>query len=413
MPIKILLADKSITIQKVVEMLFSGKEYEVLCVSDGETALSEASRFQPDVVLADIDLPRIDGYSLSSRLRQTPALAKTPVILMMSRDDVFDEAKARQVSISDHIAKPFESQELIGKVKRSAAAAGPAPASEPAPAARPAPPKPPIPKPPAPTPPVKPAPPKPGPKPAAPTDIFDIIREAPAPADVRKAPVAAGDEEDVYEVEPVIEVEEEPMPRETERALPIGEKAVEEMRQGLGLTAKAAPVREDQDIVSFELLDTAMSGIKEFMPPTAKPPAEPREWKPPAPVAPAPPPAREIPLSESDLWTMAEATVTKMAKEMFSKMPPVSPPSLPEAELRAMAQQAVSAMAKDLVARMPPPQVPEEPLRAMVEQAVTESASRIVRELAREIVEKVAWEVIPPLAEQLITAEIERLKAET
>src|SRR5574337_1553732 len=127
MPVKILLADKSITIQKVVEMLFSGKEYEVSCVSDGETALSEASRIVPDVVLADIDLPRVDGYAFSARLKQVPALAQTPVILMMSRDDVFDDAKARQSSIVDHIAKPFESQELIGKVKKSVAAAGPRP----------------------------------------------------------------------------------------------------------------------------------------------------------------------------------------------------------------------------------------------------------------------------------------------
>ncbi len=70
MPVKILLADKSITIQKVVEMLFSGKEYEVVCVSDGESALSEAARVHPDVVLADVDLPRVDGYNFSARLKQ-------------------------------------------------------------------------------------------------------------------------------------------------------------------------------------------------------------------------------------------------------------------------------------------------------------------------------------------------------
>ena len=71
MPVKILLADKSITIQKVVEMLFSGREYEVSCASDGETALNEAGRTLPDVVLADVDLPRIDGYSFSARLKQS------------------------------------------------------------------------------------------------------------------------------------------------------------------------------------------------------------------------------------------------------------------------------------------------------------------------------------------------------
>ena len=88
----------------------------------------------PDVVLADVDLPRIDGYSFSARLKQVPALAQTPVILMMSRDDVFDEAKARQAGIVDNIAKPFESQELIGKVRKAIAAAPPRPA-EPAAAA--------------------------------------------------------------------------------------------------------------------------------------------------------------------------------------------------------------------------------------------------------------------------------------
>jgi CheY-like chemotaxis protein len=64
----------------VVEMLFSGRDYEVVCVSDGEAALSEAARAIPDVVLADVDLPRLDGYSFATRLRQTPQLAQTPVI---------------------------------------------------------------------------------------------------------------------------------------------------------------------------------------------------------------------------------------------------------------------------------------------------------------------------------------------
>jgi len=87
MPVKILLADKSITIQKVVEMLFSGREYEVVSASDGETALAEAERAAPDVVLVDVDLPRVDGYGFSSRLKKSPRLAQVPVILMMSRDD--------------------------------------------------------------------------------------------------------------------------------------------------------------------------------------------------------------------------------------------------------------------------------------------------------------------------------------
>src|SRR5512143_3735458 len=95
MTVKILLADKSITIQQVVEMLLCGRDHEVPCVSDGESALSEAPRTIPDVVLADVDLPKMDGYAFSARLRQTLQLAKIPVILMMSRDDVYDSARGK------------------------------------------------------------------------------------------------------------------------------------------------------------------------------------------------------------------------------------------------------------------------------------------------------------------------------
>lgn len=368
MPVKILLADKSITIQKVVEMLFSGKEYEVLCVSDGETALSEASRVVPDVVLADIDLPRIDGYTFSARLKQVPALAQTPVILMMSRDDVFDDAKARQASIVDRIAKPFESQELIGKVKKAIAAAPPklagsvpaAPQQAAAPLKTQVPP---------PTPPrtaaaVVPSPqaaPKAKPKQAP--DIFDIIEEAPSQADFNKSGVRFGAEENTYEVEPVIEVEE-PIVRDVMNALPVGKKAVEEMREGLGLTGR--PEQSEQEIVSFESLDMAMSTAQEYIPPRQEGLRRPEP-------KPYMPPMRE-------------------ARE-YIPPPPDSEDVLPAEALPKASQQ---------------PRVSEEMVRSMVEEQV----SRIVSKIARDVIEKVAWEVVPDLAAMLIKEEIERLKAE-
>jgi CheY-like chemotaxis protein len=346
MPIKILLADKSITIQKVVEMLFSGKEYEVLCVSDGESALSEAERIAPDVVLADIDLPRIDGYSFAERIKQVAALARTPVILMMSRDDVFDANKARQAMIVDHIAKPFESQELIGKIRKAVSAA-PARPAEAVPAAAPSPQQPSK----TPEAPPRPAPEKPAvkPKQAPPMDIFDIIQEAPTHADLKRAPEASAEEEGIFEVEPVVEVEE-PQAREVERALPVGEKAVEEMRAGLGLGGKSEQAQPE--IVSFESLDMANTVAQEYMPPEAPP----------------------------------QAPLRRPAPESYVPREYVPPPPEPEALPAAM---------------------PEEQMRGMVE----ESVAKIVREIARDTIEKVAWEIIPDLAEMLIKAEIERLKA--
>ncbi len=371
MPIKILLADKSITIQKVVEMLFSGKEYEVLCVSDGETALSEAQRVVPDVVLADVDLPRIDGYSFAARLKQVPALARTPLILMMSRDDVFDDAKASHAGIVDHIAKPFESQDLIGKVKKAVSAAPSRPSEPAAPAARPAP-ETPSPKPSAPPPrpaaPVVPPsavfPEKPAAKPkqAPPTDIFDIIQEAPTQADLKRAPAPSAEEEGIFEVEPVVEVEE-PKAREAERILPEGEKAVEEMREGLGLGEKSKPA--EPEIVTFESLDMAAAAAQEYKPPE---------------------PPRRPPVPES-----------------FVPREYVPPPPEPE---EFVPQEYVPASASKTASPAAP--VSDERLRGAVE----ESVAKIVREIARETIEKVAWEVIPDLAEMLIKAEIERLKAE-
>jgi CheY-like chemotaxis protein len=349
MPVKILLADKSITIQKVVEMLFSGREYEVSCASDGETALNEAGRTLPDVVLADVDLPRIDGYSFSARLKQVPALAQTPVILMLSRDDVFDEAKAKQAGIVDNIAKPFESQELIGKVRKAISAAPPRAAEPAAVAPRPAA-----------------APPAQKPKQATPTDIFDIIEEAPSPVDLKpgvSAPVA--EEEAVFEVEPEFEAEDQQAIEEKE-ALPVGKKAVDEMRAGLGLAAVAA-------------LDTFEKPAQR-RPETPQPQLpEAREYVPPVRSEPATE-APSVAVSEDMLRRMAQETVTRMAKEVFAKLPPVQPPAISE---------------------------------EMLQKVLEESVAKVVRETARQVIEKVAWEVIPDLAEMLVKAEIERLKAET
>jgi len=371
MPVKILLADKSITIQKVVEMLFSGKEYEVFCVSDGETALSDAARVVPDVILADVDLPRLDGYSFAGRLKETAALAQTPVIIMMSRDDVYDEAKGRKAGIIDSIAKPFESQELIGKVKKALTASPPR-LAEPAAGVKPAPPRPAQPAAPA-------APAKP--KKTAPPDIWDIIEEAPTQAEIRKGAVpSVAEDESVFEVEPEVEVEDE-LAREVARALPVGDKAVEEMRAGLGLIKEKKEMQPE--IVNFESLEAATLASREYAPPRpVQSTQQPRPTKP----------------------------VSALREE--PELPPrMQPSALSESELRSIAEKTIAQMAGDIFKNLPlpqPPKISEDTVRRGIEEAV----AKIAREIARDVIEKVAWEVIPYLAEQMIKAEIERLKAE-
>jgi CheY-like chemotaxis protein len=372
MPVKILLADKSITIQKVVEMLFSGKEYEIVCASDGETALNEATRVIPDVVLADVDLPRIDGYTFAARLKQTPQLAQAPVILMMSRDDMYDSAKGKQAGIVDNIAKPFESQELIGKVKKALAAAPPRVAARP-PAAS-VPPVRAVP-PPAPAAPVKPTK-------TTPEDIFDIISEAPSPKDLARA-TAQADEDTVYEVEPVVEEVEEPLNREGAKALPVGAKAVEEMRAGLGLTKEKE--EPQPDIVTYESLETALKAGQQaaFKPKTSISP----------PPRPAPTPVQASMLPESELRRMAEDSIAKMTRDVFAKLPPVQPPKISDDALRAMVEEKVSSLTKDALAKMPAPQ-PHVPSLTAAE--VRKIAEDIVAKMAKDIVA-----IIPPAQPQI------------
>jgi CheY-like chemotaxis protein len=316
MPVKILLADKSITIQKVVEMLFSGKEYSVTAVSDGESALGEASRVLPDVVLADVDLPRLDGYSFGSRLKQNPQLSRTPVILMLSRDDVYDEAKGRQAGIVDHIAKPFESQDLIGKVKTALASAPQRPgeaAAAPRAPARPAA---------APPPPTR-------PQAAVPSDIFDIIQEAPSREEIRRAPAPpAPQEESVYEVEPEVEVEE-PMASEFEQALPTGARAREEMREGLGLEEEQAPGMSELE--AFGAIPMAEEPVPPPPPPRreAVPPRAPRAAAA-APASVAQPPA----VSEEMLRAIAEETIARIAREVLERVAWEVIPQLAEQMIR-------------------------------------------------------------------------------
>jgi CheY-like chemotaxis protein len=400
MPAKILLADKSITIQKVVEMLFSGRDYEVVCVSDGETALNEAARVVPDVVLADVDLPRVDGYGVAMQLKQTPELAQTPVILMMSRDDVYDSAKGKQAGIVDNIAKPFESQELIGKVKKALAAAPPRP-EQPAAAARPAAasPKPPSPvlRPaPAPSPPAS-TPAAAGAKQAAPSDIFDIIQEAPTESDIKKAavPAPAAEEESVYEVEPEVEEVEEPLAREIAKSLPVGDKAVEEIRAGLGLSGKGE--EEQAEIIPFESFDLAMeSETKAKEPILPKPQA--------AQLSAAPP--LNVTLPEGELRRMAEEAITKMAREAFEKVPLPEPPKIPADELRSIAERTIASMAKEEYASLPPSQVSAisaSELWSIAEETISKMAKEMFAQMPPVQAPQVSDDAVRDMVEQKVS----------
>jgi DNA-binding response OmpR family regulator len=113
---KLLLADDSITIQKVVELVLAEEDFEIKSVSNGEDALNLLVSFKPDIVLADIEMPKVNGYNLCEKIKKNPATSQVPVILLAGAFEPIDEELAREVGADDSVIKPFESQELISKI---------------------------------------------------------------------------------------------------------------------------------------------------------------------------------------------------------------------------------------------------------------------------------------------------------
>src|SRR5512137_795796 len=134
MPKNLLLADDSVTIQKVVGIVFATEDYRVTAVDNGEDALRRARENRPDVILADVVMPRMNGYELCEAVKSDPSLAGVPVILLAGTFEAFDEARARAARADAHVSKPFESQVLVSRVRELVE--GVAPAPQPAPYAR-------------------------------------------------------------------------------------------------------------------------------------------------------------------------------------------------------------------------------------------------------------------------------------
>ena len=142
MSIKILLADDSLTIQKVVELTFSDAETRLMAVGSGDKAVQALDEFQPDIVLADVVMPGLTGYDVCEAVKQRPGGAFVPVVLLTGTFEPFDRARADRVGSDAIVTKPFDSHALQGLVRelvakggaaREAAAAAPPPAPEPPP----------------------------------------------------------------------------------------------------------------------------------------------------------------------------------------------------------------------------------------------------------------------------------------
>ncbi len=126
---KLLLADDSITIQKVVELTFPSDEFEVVTAGNGRLAVDKAMTFLPDLVLCDVIMPQLDGYQVCEALRASPALKDVPVLFLNGAFEPYDAERARAVGALGNVSKPFDPPALVARVKeilaeRSTAAVG-------------------------------------------------------------------------------------------------------------------------------------------------------------------------------------------------------------------------------------------------------------------------------------------------
>lgn len=117
MPHKLLLADDSVTIQRVIELTFADEDVQVIAVGNGQQAIERAERDRPDIVLADIGMPERDGYEVAAFIKGNPALAHVPVVLLTGAFEPIDETRARAVGCDGVLVKPFEPQMVISRVK--------------------------------------------------------------------------------------------------------------------------------------------------------------------------------------------------------------------------------------------------------------------------------------------------------
>lgn len=114
---KLLLADDSVTIQKVVNLTFADEGIEVIAAGDGDSAMEKFAENMPDLVLADVNMPGLNGYQICKEIKQNELTKNIPVILLVGSFEPFDEEEARRVGADDFMTKPFQSiRQLINKV---------------------------------------------------------------------------------------------------------------------------------------------------------------------------------------------------------------------------------------------------------------------------------------------------------
>ena len=389
---KVLLADDSVTIQKVVGIIFANEDYNLTIVATGDDAIRKAVEITPDVMLVDALMPGKNGYEVCREIRQNPKLRHVAILLMTGAFEVVDEEKNRLSGADEFIVKPFESQILIDATNRMIAlTAQRAGASAPSQAvAQPAP-----------------------PASAAASSVDDVWASG---FDIE--PVAEVRQEPVFAPPPVIQAAASPTP--------VKATADDDLWGAFDMDAfeESPPPVQIQTPVAAAPAGDFFSFESDTPKPVEPPVADEFVLDDVAVAAPQPlavPTATGFePVGEAEIFFGDEETApveaiqkaSMPAEDDFSSISFDEPEPAPAPLVPPLPPVAETASPVSPVA--PPVQPIPQPLPAApaVSAAVDEAQLRaLLSTVSREMIEKIVWEVVPDLAETIIKEEIRKLKA--
>ncbi len=395
---KLLLADDSVTIQRVIELTFADEHIQVIAVGDGQQAIARIEAERPDVVLADVGMPEKDGYEVASHVKSHEHLKHIPVLLLTGAFEPVDEARAHAIGCDGVLVKPFEPQMVINRVKDLLAGRRPQalwatpPGQPPKPTGAPAPP------------------------PAAQPDYKEFAESPPATPPVDKdfgapaaqpQPASAESLDDYFdrldaafasigpEVKPVAEVSPAPPEPEPE---PMTASAMETAFDRLD--QPQAPPRVDEFSATLEQWDPSLSdetpaasaavpsSVESWLEETPRVVPEERPAPPPPVAAPAPGPA---PVAA-----------------------PASTPSLSDAfaALLAAEQSQVASLIRTGASVKPPaPAAPEAPPAAPPVTVSEDLIETIVQRVVERLTAAAVQDQVLQVAERLVRQEIARIKS--
>ena len=116
--LKVMVIDDSKTIRRTAETLLRKEGCDVVTATDGFEALAKISDHQPQIIFVDIMMPRLDGYQTCALVKNNQVFKSTPVIMLSSKDGLFDKARGRIVGSEEYLTKPFTREELLGAIRR-------------------------------------------------------------------------------------------------------------------------------------------------------------------------------------------------------------------------------------------------------------------------------------------------------